>query len=569
MSSAFRTSALIAAWVISALPESRAAAQRLTGRITDGGVRVPGAIVMLVGGDGAVIGRVVSKEDGTFSVAAPVGGRYGVRILRIGFRPTLAGPFDLAGGATTTRDIALSDRVWILPSVQITDRGQCQLRPDTNGTAFRLWDEARTALLAAVLTESSPLGVRVTRSDRTLGADGRNVLADSTSTSDGTSRRPIVSLPPDSLALYGYTTIDDRGGTTYWGPDANVLLSDSFASSHCIRPELPPADTGSLAGVLGVAFEPTGDRRTQADVRGVLWIDRKTAELRSLDYSYVNVAPIVERARAGGHVEFLRLPDGSWTVSRWWIRSPLIETTISREASTIPGSAPGERSTQRLIGIRESRGDLLEIRRGGATWWERGRVSVAIRVADSAGTPVRALVSLNDPSRSVATSDDGVVRFDRVLPGPGRLDVRSLALDSLGAPVTHDAITIPEHSFEPLVVRVQSARELFASRCGADALEWNEGAVRGRLSAGARGRVEVSWDMPYARLGGGPPVVVREARTAAADEQGAYFVCGVPRGVPLGVSFLDGIRTGDQAQLPSRRALVPATGFVAIVDFNP
>jgi carboxypeptidase family protein len=543
-----------------------AGAQRLAGTVSDGGVRVPGAIVMLVGTNGSVVGRVVSKEDGSFSVAAPAAGAYGVRVLRIGFRPTVAGPFDLAARTTTTRDIALSGRVRILPSVQVTDRGQCELHPDTNATAFRLWDEARTALLATVLTESEPLGVRLTRSDRTLDTDGRNVLSDTTSTSDGASRHPIVSLPPDSLARNGYATTDDRGGTTYWGPDANVLLSESFASSHCIRPELPPADTGSLAGVLGVAFEPAGPKRARVDVRGVLWIDRKTAELRSLDYAYANVTPVVERSRAGGHVEFLRLPDGTWAVSRWWIRSPMIETMISREPSIVPGSPPGERSSQRLIGIRESRGDLLEVRRAGTVWWERGRVSVAIRVTDSAGKPMRALVSLNDPSRSISTSDDGVVRFDRVLPGSGRVDIRSSALDSLGAPVTHTAIAVPDHPFEPIGVRVQDAQEFFSSRCGDVALEWNEGAVRGRLATGSR--VEVSWEMPYARLGGGPPVVVREIRSGTADERGTYFVCGVPRGLPLGVSLIDSTRS-DRTQPTPRRAQVPTTGFVAIVDFAP
>jgi hypothetical protein len=200
-------------------------------------------------------------------------------------------------------------------------------------------------------------------------------------------------------------------------------------------------------------------------------------------------------------------------------------------------------------------------------WWERGRVSVAIRVTDSTGMPVRALVSLNDPSRSVATSDDGVVRFDRVLPGAGRVDIRSPALDSLGAQVTHTAVVIPDHPFEPLNVRAQSARELFASRCGDTALEWNEGAVRGRLPAGSR--VEVSWDMPYARLGGGPPLVVRETRSGTADERGTYFVCGVPRGFPLGVSLIDTTAPGDPAQRTPRRAQVLATGFVAIVDFSP
>jgi len=516
---------------------------------------------MLLAPDGSVAGRVVSREDGSFNVGAPTDGRYTVRVLRIGYRPTVAGPFQLRAGSAMARDVALSGRVWMLPSVQVTDRGQCQVRPDTNGAAFRLWDEARTALLATVLTQSEPLGVRLTRDDRTLDANGRNVLQDSTSTMDGTSRRPIVTLAPEVLARDGYVTTDDRGGTSYWGPDASVLLSESFASSHCIRAELPPADTGALRGVLGVAFEPSGSRREHVDVRGVLWIDRESAELRSLDYSYVNVASAVERAHAGGHVEFLRLPDGTWTVGRWWIRSPILQTTLTREPSTLPGAPPPVRTSQRLIGVHESSGDLIELRRGGTSWWERGRVSAAIRVLDSAGAPVRALVSLNDSSRSVATGDDGVVRFDRVLPGAARVDVRVPALDSLGMEPSRAALTIPDHPFEPLAVRVPSVQEAFVARCGTTALEWNEAAVRGKLASGAGTRVEVSWDMPYVRLGGGPAVLAHETRSAASDARGAYFVCGVPRGFPLTVRILD-------ASAPVRRAEVPMGSYVAVVDFD-
>ena len=429
-----RLACFVVAASLAFLGARRAAAQRLTGTVTDQGARVPGAIVMLVGGDGSVAGRAVSKEDGSFSVNAARDGSYTIRVLRIGFRPTMAGPVDLHAATTIRRDIALSGRVWLLPPVQVTDRGQCQIHPDTTAIAFRLWDEARIALLATVLTESEPLGVRLTHDERTFDASGGKVLVDSSSTSDGSSRKPIVTLTPDSLARGGYATNDDRGGTTYWGPDANVLLSESFASTHCIRPQLPPADTGSLAGVLGVGFEPADAKRGHVEVRGVLWVDRRSAELRSLDYTYVNVASVVEHAGAGGHVEFLRLPDGSWTVGRWWIRSPIVETTIFREPSTVPGAPPSQRTSQRLIGIHESRGDILELRRGGAMWWERGRVSAAIRVIDPAGAAVRAMVSLNDTARSAATADDGVVRFDRVLPGPARLMVHVPALDSLDAP---------------------------------------------------------------------------------------------------------------------------------------
>jgi hypothetical protein len=281
----------------------------------------------------------------------------------------------------------------------------------------------------------------------------------------------------------------------------------------------------------------------------------------------VNVAPVVERARAGGHVEFLRLPDGTWTVGRWWIRSPIVETTIFREPSTVPGAPPGQRTSQRLIGVHESRGDIVELRRGGAMWWERGRVSVAIRVTDSTGAAVRAMVSLNDTTRSAATADDGVVRFDRVLPGPARLVVHIPALDSLDAPRTLAAITIPDRPFEPIGVRVPNAQEAFAARCGDASLEWNEGAVRGRVPDAAGATVEVSWDMPYARLGGGPAVVVHETRTALVDPRGAYFACGVPRGFALTVRVADA-GGGRHAEPRVRRTEVPSGGYVAIIDFD-
>lgn len=548
---------------IAVLAAANADAQRLTGSVTDGGVRVPGAIVMLVGANGTIAGRVVTREDGRYNLAASAPGKYSVRVLRIGRQPTTVGPFDLAIGSTLTKDVAISGRVSVLPTIEVTDRSRCQVRPDSSAAAFRLWDAARTALLATMLTQSEPLGVRLTQSERTLDADGRNVVADSTSTVEGTSRKPFVTLSPDSLARSGYAESDARGGTTYWAPDAEVLLSESFAASHCIHAELPPSDTGWYAGVLGVAFEPVS-KGEHADVRGVLWIDRASAELRSLDYSYVNVAPIVERAGAGGHVEFLRLPDGTWTVSRWWIRSPMVETTISRGASPLPGAPPSQQTSRRLLGIRETRADLLEVRRGDATWWERGRVSVALRVTDSSGTPLRALVSLNDSTRSVSTGDDGVVRFDRIQPGAARVDIRIAGLDSLGAPRMHVALTVPDHTFEPLSVRVPSPQEFFEGRCGADALEWNEGAIRGML--GASGAVEVSWEMPYARLGGGAPVVVHEVRRATTDAQGAFFACGVPRALPVTVRVVSGPE--DRVRLPARTAAVPAGGYVAIVQFD-
>jgi hypothetical protein len=73
--------------------------------------------------------------------------------------------------------------------------------------------------------------------------------------------------------------------------------------------------------------------------------------------------------------------------------------------------------------------------------------------------------------------------------------------------------------------------------------------------------------MPYARLGGGPAVVVHETRTALVDPRGGYFACGVPRGFALTVRVADA-GGGGHAESRVRRTEVPSGGYVATVDFD-
>ena len=540
-------------------------AQRLTGTVIDRGVRVPGAVVMLLGADGSVVARTVTREGGEFSLAATTAGSYTVRVLRIGYQPTVAGPYTLGAGATLTADVRVTGRIVVLPQVDVNDRSECRVRPDSTAVAFQLWDMARTALMAAALTQSRSYGVRITRSDRMLDRDATRVLTDSTWTREGMSSNPITSLPPDSLAKIGYVTRDDAGGTTYWGPDANVLLADSFAAGHCIRTQRPVADTGVLQGVVGVAFEPV-KRTDKVDISGVLWLDRQTAELRTLDYRYANVAPIVERGNAGGHIEFLRLPDGSWTVSRWMIRYPVLLTRQEVDhLAAIPGMS-NLRTSQEVNSVRESSGELLQLKRSGDVWWERGKVSATIRVVDSVtGGAVRgALVSIDGGHSANATAADGTIRFDRVLPGPVSVIIRIPTLDSLGVAPIHVPVTIPDHPFDPIVTRLASPTTQFAARCGERALDWSEGAVRGLLPSGQAGRlVEATWQEPFTRLGGGAPVLLPQARRVTADSTGGFLLCGVPREIPITLRVLG---TTDQSLV--RVVQVGQRSLATIADFS-
>ena len=104
----------------------------------------------------------------------------------------------------------------------------------------------------------------------------------------------------------------------YYAPDAEVLLSDAFLETHCLRAVAPP--TGR-AGQLGLAVEPVPRRGAKrADVRGTLWIDTASFELRDFEFEYTDLPPTVPEGRAGGRVGFGRLADGACSVEGTWRR---------------------------------------------------------------------------------------------------------------------------------------------------------------------------------------------------------------------------------------------------------
>ena len=108
------------------------------------------------------------------------------------------------------------------------------------------------------------------------------------------------------------------------------MLSESFLSLHCIRTVHPSVETGDSARLIGVGFSPASKRRNVVEVEGVLWLDRSTAELRAMDYHYVNTSKAVEKAEPGGHLAFTRVLAGRWIVEEWWIRVPSTATRVRR-----------------------------------------------------------------------------------------------------------------------------------------------------------------------------------------------------------------------------------------------
>jgi len=149
---------------------------------------------------------------------------------------------------------------------------------------------------------------------------------------------------------------------------------------------------------------------------------------RSIDLEgevYSSLLQRVSAPDAGGRVEFQRLENGAWIVSRWWIRMP-------RFAVVNPS---GQRGAERVavIDYSEEGGQVLstvdasEIRRRAravAEGWVKHR--------DTDEPLVGAVVFLSGTQYRGVTAANGFYRLEDVRPGTYPLVYRHAALDSLG-----------------------------------------------------------------------------------------------------------------------------------------
>ena len=160
----------------------------------------------------------------------------------------------------------------------------------------------------------------------------------------------MLSLPAETLVAEGFVRQIDSGAFEYFAPDAEVLLSNAFLNTHCLK----LTDDEESPSLIGLAFEPAEVSDTP-DIEGTLWVDRNTGYLKFLEFGYTWVPFDKGRDGAGGRVEFDVLPGGAWIVRRWWIRMPTIERVRSN-------AQRGAIST-RLLGFKETGAEVTKATR--------------------------------------------------------------------------------------------------------------------------------------------------------------------------------------------------------------
>jgi hypothetical protein len=343
------TAALATLALLAAAP---LAAQTVVGEFVDpvtaGGIA--GARVKLQDAAERTVQAALTDAAGSFRIMAPEPGRYTVLAERIGYAPTRSPTLLLGRDAEVHHRLVSETREVQLPAVVVRGRARCVRRPgDTQETAV-VWEEARKALDLARATAAGRLHrFRIQAFVRELDPVTRKVRGERQTIREGYDERPFVTVPLERLDRYGF--IEQAGDTlVYHGPDAEVLLSDVFLDAHCFRLRAPGPEE---AGMIGLAFEPVRGRRVP-DIRGVLWLDRASAELRHVDFEYTRPLISGPAGVPGGRVDFQRLPDGAWIVSHWTLRMPL--------AALAAGPSRGRMEWgYRLTAIREEGGRVLDV----------------------------------------------------------------------------------------------------------------------------------------------------------------------------------------------------------------
>lgn len=338
--------------------------------ITRDSVRIPGVIVTLVDASGTPVARALADDEGRFTMRAPSAGTYYIDARRLAFRPTIDVSIALEEGRILLHTLVLTGAPVELAGVHVTETQRCTVESDTASSALAVWEEARKALLASQLTRlTRAYRVDVTTYVRKQPSGLQKAQVDSEQRL-AMPIRPFTSRPAEELAERGYVTRTERG-EVYHAPDEDVLLSESFAATHCLR-VLP--DSGSGA-VLRLGFTPVPGRR-QSDISGVLSIDRASSELRRLDFVFTNLSSRDVVGVPGGEIHFRRLPEGSWLIDRWAIWLPIADLRLEAGAAT--PTPPTQRPLRQAppgvnarIGLQTTGGHVTRVAFGEVTVWKR------------------------------------------------------------------------------------------------------------------------------------------------------------------------------------------------------
>lgn len=486
---------------------------------------------------------VLSNARGEYAIRASSPGRYRIDAKRIGVQRFTSDSFELAAGESKVVDITL-DAVQRLPEVRIVDTDLCVTNESQRSRVASLWDEARTVLRAAQISLRDRLFEgHLTRYSRGLHPRSLRVLEESFAEQKGLMDRPFVSLSSDSLSRVGYRrTIGDY--EFYYAPDAEVLLSQSFARDHCYHVVEGSRDR---RGLVGIGFEPT-PRRRLPDVQGTIWLDNRTFELRFVEFRYTDLQPFEGADRVGGEVHFGKLSNGAWVASRWFLRFPQwARPTAPVETYTRIPSVVVRSTMHRLIeegGMVFTAGLKLFLR----------PASVSGAVVDSAGRPYAGVtLRLGGTPFSTQSGANGEFRMDSLPAGRFTVIAEHPSYTQAGSFVGEAQVELREGDNTPIAIRAPKSSDLLSRLCEGKMPKRDNGALRVLVVDSVTSRplpsmrVWLRWAGNFVGARNQPqtftPAAVGGVENST-DAGGAVTFCDVPADVRLVFSALRSDNSG-------------------------
>lgn len=573
-----RFAALLSLTATLLAPSAAASAQEFRGRLVQqgSGSPVPGALVRLLDATGGERDAALTDSAGRFGVTSDTTGTHRLAVERIGYRTWRSDSFRLDAGTTRSEVVHVAVEPVRLAEIRAEGERRCRIRPREGEALSRIWEEARKALDRERRTrEDGTLRLHLRTWERVLGPD-HSVLSEDVRSKWKRDSRSYVSRPAEELLSEGFVQRRDDG-LHFFGPDAEVLLSEAFRETHCFRLVPPESSAG---GRLGVAFEPV-EGRAGADVEGVLWLDPESAELRHLEFRYTDHGLSIPEGSARGRVEFEALPTGQWVVRRWWIRWPEVveEGAVGARGVSDQGAYRFERRLK-VTRYGETGGELLAVDDGEpesdtevADPRPRGATLTGTVYDSLRGEPLPgAIVRLVGTGHETETDDRGWFALEGVPPGRYRLGFRHPDLAGVDERVTGASVEVRRGAVYTTRLAgpgPEAMRGLLCSEAEADTLREREktGVVAGLVhGAGEDGTapgapVRLSWRdaAPAAARAGREAGAALYRAEVEADSAGRFVACGVPldRNVRVSVARREGREVRLTADEPVRIVRLP------------
>ncbi|HEV8448304.1 MAG TPA: carboxypeptidase-like regulatory domain-containing protein [Gemmatimonadaceae bacterium] len=544
---------LLVGAVLSAVAATPALAQRVRGTLTDSSTHEPitGAVVTVSDSSGRFLARGIAGGDGRFDIPRFPGSKQ-IRIVRIGYRPIDA----TVPAGNEQLELEMRAIASQLAAVTTSGRRVCP-GDDANSQALQLWEQARSGFLAAVVARDAHppnLQLRYFRVERDPMV--RRVVDDSIWSKTLVGDQPFVAARSATVfATEGYMRERAGGDRDYYAPDEAVLLDQAFAGAHCLR--VSAADQAHPAEI-GIGFEPvTPERDSLVEIRGTVWLDQKTLDLRTVDFEYTNLEPV--KGGSGGSISFQSMPNGVPMIVRWTIHSPIIATDETEMSSGIRRSLPPRRDRHRyrVLGYQVLGAEARQVMWPDGAIWRPRLASITGVVVDLHGRPMPGMrVWLNGMSDTVVTDSAGLFRLPRPVIG-GLFSVvaadSTLASGGINQTVPHTLVVSDERSpaadISVDVLKMYPRGDALKVQCPNNNYVEGQGVAILRVldTAGVVAR-RAHVDMETLQT-----VVLGDTLTRAVHRQGeidftgAFIVCGASLQQPMAFHVSLGEEHGDAA----------------------